>query len=129
MTTDVIRKFIEEDYKDFVILVRCDNEHLYYHNSPGNSPLIWDWDKEHFMFIEPNDNILAQSEFPMQIHLIDFGDIQELTAYVDKTTALNFINNNITDEDMQKKLKSQLQKLSASMMDTKTLRQPSYDNH
>ena len=128
MTTDVIRKFVEEDYKDFVIQIRLDNEHRCFHNVPGNAPIIWDWENENFMVIEPNDEITDQSGHPMQIRLVDFGDIQELIAYVDTTTALKFINEKITDEDKKKEVKAILQKVRPALMTPRTLRKPQYDN-
>lgn len=128
MTTDVIRKFVEEDYKNFVIQIRLDNEHHCYCNVPNAAPIIWDWENENFMVIEPNDEIIDQSGHPMQIRLVDFGDIQELTAYVDTTTALKFINEKITDEDKKKAAKAILQKVRPALMSPRTLRQPSYDN-
>ena len=126
MTVDVIRKFIEEDYKDCVIQIRCDNEHLFWDHTANNAPIIWDWDKEYFMVIEPNDEITDQSGHPMQIHLVDFGDIQELIAYVDTTTALDFINKNITDETKKEEVKALLSKVRPAMMSPRSLRKPDY---
>ena len=126
MTTDVIRKFVEEDYKDCVIQVRCDNQILFYDHTAHNSPVIWDWDNECFMVIEPNDEIIDQSGHPMQIRLIALDQIQELIAYVDTITALDFINKNITDEAKKEEVKAMLGKVRPAMMSPKSLRKPEY---
>lgn len=124
MTADIIKKFVEEDYKNFIIMIRLDNEHLYYDHVPNNAPIIWDWANECFMVIEPNDELIDQSGHPMQIQLVDFGQIQQLTAYVDTVTALDFINKNITDETQLKEVKAQLQKVRPALMTPRTLRKP-----
>lgn len=122
MTTDVIKKFVEEEYKDFVIEVTCDNEHRFYHNAAGKPPIIWDWTNEVFMVLEPNHVVNDQNKHPMQITKVALEEIQFLTAYVDKVTVLKFINDNITDEDKKKETKEYLQKLAPAMMGPKTLR-------
>ena len=127
MTADAIRKFVEEDYKDCMIQIRCDNQHLFYDHVANNAPIIWDWEKENFMVIEANDELVNQSGQPMQIRLVEFDQIQELIAYVDTTTALDFINKNITDETKKEELKSMLAKIKPAMMTPKSLRQPEYD--
>lgn len=123
MTVDVIKNFVET-YKDFVIQIRLDNQILVYDNVPNYPPVIWNWDEENFMLIEPNDEMIDQSGHPMQIRLVDFGDIQELIAYVDTNTALNFINENITDEDKNKQMKELLSKVKGGLMTPRSLRKP-----
>lgn len=123
MTVDSVKKFLDK-YKDFVIQIRCDNEHFIYENTPGIAPIIWNWDDETLEFIEPNDELIDQSGHPMQIHLLNICDIQELTAFVDTQTALEFINENITDEEKNKEIKSVLQKVKPAMMTPRTLRKP-----
>ena len=127
MTVDVIKNFVEK-YKDFTIQIRLDNEHLVYDNMGKNAPVIWDWDNENFMVIEPNDEAIDQGNYPMQIRLIDFGDIQELSVYVDRVTAMNFINEKITDEEKKTVAKELLQKVTPAMMTPSSLRRPHYDN-
>lgn len=125
MTANVIKNFIEK-YKNFIIQVRVDNEHLFYYNAPNNAPIIWDWDNETLMVIEPNDELMDQSGHPMQIRLVDFEVVQGLTAYVDTVTALDFINENITDEDKKKEVKAQLQKVRPAMMSPTSFRTKDY---
>ena len=125
MTKDAIKNFVEK-YKDFVINIRLDNEWHYYDNTPQNAPIIWDWDNEVFMVIEPNDRLIDQSGHPMQLNMVDLDQIQEITAYIDTDTALDFINENITDPEQAKVVKAQLQKVLPSNMTPKSLRKPTY---
>ena len=122
MTKEVIKKFVEEDHKDHVIMVTCDNEHKFYHNAHGNVPIIWDWDNDVFIAMEPNDELTDQNKHPMQITKVALEEIQFLTAYVDRITALNFITENITDETKKKESLALLQKVAPGTMGPRTLR-------
>lgn len=128
MTKEVIKKFIEEDYKDHVVLVTCDNEHKFYHNAHGNPPIIWDWDNDRFLVLETNNDIIDQNQNPVTITSVALEEIQFLTASVDMITALDFINENITDEAKKEEIKKVLQKLKPSMMGPRTLRKTISDN-
>ena len=121
MTTAVIKKFVEEDHKGQVIMVTCDNEHKFWHNASSNPSIIWNWDKEYFIALETNDEVVDQNKHPMQVTQVSFGEIQFLTAYIDKVSTLDFINKNITDEKEKEKVKNLLQKVSPSMMGPRTL--------
>ena len=123
MSTAVIKKFIEEDHKDHAIMVTCDNEHKFWHNTSSNPSLIWNWDKEYFIALESNsDEVVDQNKHPMQVTQVSFDEIQFLTAYIDKVSAIEFIKNNITDEDEKEKVKNLLYKVAPSMMGPRTLR-------
>ena len=128
MTKEQLKKFVEEDYKDHVILVTCDNEHKFWHNAAKNPPIIWDWDNDQFITLEPNNDIVDQNGNPMQITMVSLEEIQFITAYVDTVTALNFINENITDEEKNKEVKEILQRIKPSMMGPNTLRKNINDN-
>lgn len=119
---DVIRKFVEEDYKDCVIHVVCDNEHKFWDNTPFYPDLIWDWDNERFMALEPNDETIDQNRHPMMITSVDLSLIQFLVAYPNKEETIKFINDNYTDEDKKKKALAIFQKAAPGMMGPRTLR-------
>lgn len=121
MSASVIKKFVEEDHKDEVIMVTCDNQHIFYHNAHMNLPIIWDWDNELLIAIEPNDEAIDQNKHPMQITQVSFDEIQYLTAYIDRNAAIKFINENITDEAKKEEAKVILQKVAPGVMGPKTL--------
>lgn len=121
MTTEVIKKFVE-DHKDFVIEITCDNQHIFYHNAAGRPPVIWDWDNEVIIVLEPNVVMTDQNRYPMQITQVALNEIQFLTAFIDKAKALEFISKYITDEDKKKETKEFLYKLAPSTMGPRTLR-------
>jgi len=123
MTTSVIKKFVEEDYKDCVILVTCDNEHTFFHRAHGNPDIIWDWNNETFTAFESQENIIDQYGHPMQVTTVSLEEIQFLTAYVDSSQALEFINNKYTTDEEKTKAKEVLQKVKPGMMGPKTLAQ------
>lgn len=125
MTKDAIRNFVEK-YKDFIINIRLDNEWHYYDNTPNNAPIIWDWDNDVFMVIEVNDDLTDQYGRPMQISIIDFDQIQEMTTYVDRIEALDFIRKNIPDAEKAKPVLDQLSKAISSNMTPQSLRKPSF---
>ena len=122
MTTDAIRKFVEEDYKDFVIMVTCDNQHVFYHNAAGHPPIIWDWDNEVLLALDTTDEVIDQNKHPLQITMVALEEIQFLDAYIDKATALKFINEKFTDEDQKSMVKTLLNKVAPGSMGPRTLR-------
>lgn len=122
MTKEAIRKFVEEDYKDFVIMITCDNEHKFYHNATGLPPIVWDWDNNVFISLDTSDIINDQNKHPMQVTMVSLDEIQYLDAFIDRITALNFINQNITDEAKKQEIKSLLQKVAPGTMGFRTLR-------
>ena len=122
MTKEVIKKFIEQDHKDDVILVTCDNEHKFFHNAYGNPPIIWDWANDRFLVLQTNQDIIDQNGHPFEITSVALEEIQFLTAYVDIATALKFINDNITNEEKKAEVKKLLQKVKPAMMAPTTLR-------
>lgn len=122
MTKEAIKKFVEEDYKDFVIMVTCDNQHIFYHNAYGNPPIVWDWDNDVLLVLDLNDEPVDQNKHPMQITMVALEEIQFLDAFIDKATAIKFINEKITDEDQKTVCKEYLQKAAPGMMGPRTLR-------
>ena len=123
MTKDVLRKFVEEDYKDCTILITCDNEHKFYHRAFGNPSVIWDWDNDVFIALETNEDATDQNGHPMQVTSVALEEIQFITAYIDTQTALNFINEKYTEEADKENAKQVLQKGKPEQMGPKTLRQ------
>ena len=122
MTKEAIKKFVEEDYKDFAILVTCDNEHHFYHNVAGNAPVIWDWDNNVFYALDTNDVVNDQNKHPMQVSMVSLDEIQFLDAFIDMNAALKFINEKITDEAKREEVKQKvLRKVAPSMMGPRTL--------
>ena len=119
---DLIRKFVEEDYKDCVILVTCDNEHKFWHNAHFQPDIVWDWDNERFMAFETNEEILDQNKHPIMITMVELAHIQFMTAYPNKAEVLKFINDNYTDEDSKAKALAVFQKAAPGMMGPRTLR-------
>ena len=125
MTKEYIKKFVEEDYKDCVILVTCDNEHKFYHNAANNPPIIWDWNNGTFKVLQSNQEITDQYGNPFQIVTVALEEIQFLEAYVSMETALDFINENVTDEEKKKECKEKfIQKLAGCTMAPNSLSEP-----
>ena len=122
MTKEVIRKFVEEDYKDFCIMVTCDNQHIFFHNAHGNPPIIWDWDNNVLICMDVTDELADQNKHPMQITMVALEEIQFLDAFVDKATALKFINEKITDEEQKAVSKAYVQKAAPGQMGPRTLK-------
>lgn len=119
---DIIKKFVEEDYKNCTILVTCDNEHKFWHRASSCPDLVWDWENERFMALEPTDEIVDQNQHPMMITTVELAHIQFLTAYVDRIDIINFINENYTDEEAQQKALKMLKKTATATMGPNTLR-------
>ena len=122
MTKDAIRKFVEEDYKDFVIMVTCDNEHKFYHNASKNPSIVWDWDNDLFLALDINDEPIDQNKHPMQVTQVSLEEIQFLDAFIDKEAALKFISEKYTDDEDKAVAKAILQKAAPGVMGTRTLR-------
>lgn len=126
MTAAVIRKFVEEDHKNDVIEIVCDNEHHFFDHASGNPPIIWDWNNQTFTALETNQEIIDQNGHPMQITTVSLEEIQFLTAYIDINSAIEFINNNIADEEKKEEVKTILKKVKPAMMAPRTLRKKDY---
>ena len=122
MTKDIIKKFVEEDYKDYTIKVTCDNEHIFYHRSYGNPDIIWDWDNNAFIVLESHEDVVDQFKHPMQITIVSLDEIQFLTAMVETSAVIEFINK-YTEEESKEKAKLILQKIKPGMMGPRTLRE------
>lgn len=121
MTKEAIKKFVEVDYKDYTILVTCDNEHHFYHNAAGNAPIIWDWNNNVFYALDTNDVVNDQNKHPMQVTMVSLDEIQFMDAFIDMNAALKFINEKITDEAKREEVKKVLKKVAPSMMAPRTL--------
>lgn len=120
---NILKQFVENDYKDNTILIITDNEHRYYHRANGNPSVIWDWNNNVFYALESNEEATDQSGHPMQLTVVSFDEIQFLTVYIDTKEALSFINTKYTDEKEKENAKEVLQKIRPSQMGPKTLRQ------
>lgn len=119
---DHIKKFVEEDYKDCVILVTCDNEHKFWHNAASQPDIIWDWDNERFFALEANEEIVDQNKHPMMVSMVELAHIQFMTAYPGKLDILKFIDEYYTDEESKNKALDLFKKSAPSMMGPRTLR-------
>lgn len=119
---DMIKKFVEEDYKDCAILVTCDNEHKFWHRASSYPDLVWDWDNERFMALEPNDETIDQNKHPLMVTMVELAHIQFMTAYPNKVDVLKFINDNYTDEEAKEKALMVFKKSAPGMMGPNTLR-------
>jgi hypothetical protein len=126
MTKEYIKKFVEEDYKDYVIKVTCDNEHVFFHNTTHNPPIIWDWDNETFKVLHSNQEIVDQFKHPLQITTVSLEEIQFLEAYITIEEGLKFINENITDKEKIKETKLMIGKLAGCTIAPQSSRD-SYD--
>lgn len=122
MTKESIRKFVEEDYKDCVILITCDNEHKFYYNAHGNTPVIFDWDNSLFIALETNEEIVDQNKHPMQVTMVALDEIQFLTAFIETKEAFKFIDTYVKDESQRAEVLKILQKTAPSMMGPRTLK-------
>ena len=121
-TTEQLKKFVEEDFKDFAILVISDNEHRFYHRTKSSPDIVWDWDNEIFYAFEPNEEMTDQNKHPMQITMVALAEIQFITAFIDAKKSIEFINENYTDEDQKEKAKSVLQVIKPGFMGPNTLK-------
>jgi hypothetical protein len=128
MTKNVIKKFVEEDYKDCAILVTCDNEHKFWHNSKKNPPIIWDWDNDCFIALETNNEAIDQNKHPFTITTVALDEIQFLTASVDIATVLGFVKENITDEEQKEVTMELIKKCKPAMMGPRTLKKTLSDD-
>ena len=128
MTKEVIKKFVEEDHKDEVILITCDNEHKFWHNTKNNPPVIWDWDNDRFLALESNNQAIDQNKHPFTITSVALEEIQFLTASVDIVGVLDFIKEYITDEEQKEITMALVQKCKPAMMGPKTLRKTLADD-
>lgn len=123
MTVDTIRKFVEEDYKDYAIMITCDNEHKYYYNTKGNPSVIWNWDDGTFTALETREEVNDQNGHPFEITKVAIEEIQFITAYVDMATAIDFINKNYTDEKQKEVAKKVLKRMKPCLMAPNTLKE------
>lgn len=121
MTKEYIKNFVEE-HKDDTILITCDNEHKFYYNAHGNTPVIWDWDNDAFIALETNQEIVDQNKHPMQVTIVALEEIQFLTAFIDINQTLEFIKEYVTDEKQKENVMKIVQKMKPAMMGPKTLR-------
>lgn len=122
MTKDLLKKFVEEDFKDFAILVISDNEHRFYHRTQSSPDIIWDWANEVFYAFEANEEMTDQNKHPMQVTMVALEEIQFITAFVDAKKSIEFINDNYTDDDQKEKAKLVLQKVKPGFMGPTTLK-------
>ena len=124
IATEYIKKLITEDYKDCCVLITCDNEHLFYHNSKNQPPLIWDWENELFIAFQTNREIDCQQPNPIEVTYVSFGEIQFIHAYLDTASALEFIKENITDEGYKEQYMDFIKRTKPAMMNDSSLRTP-----
>ena len=122
MTKELIKKFVEEDYKDCVILITCDNEHKFYYNAHNNTPVVFDWDNDVFIALETNEEIVDQNKHPMQVTMVALEEIQFLTVFIEAKEALNFVNKYVTDEKQKEETLKIIQRTAPSMMGPNTLK-------
>lgn len=122
MIKEVIRKFVEEDFKDFAILVISDNEHRFYHRAKSNPDIVWDWDNDVFYALETNEELIDQNGHPMQVTVVALEEIQFMTAFIDTKKTLEFINSKYTEDVEKEKAKQVLQVIKPGFMGPKTLR-------
>lgn len=122
MTKDQLKKFVEEDFKDFAILVISDNEHRFYHRTKNSPDLIWDWNNDVFYALESNEEMTDQNMHPMQVTMVALEEIQFITAFVDTKKSIEFINDKYTDAEQKEKAKGVLQTVKPGFMGPKTLR-------
>lgn len=122
MTKEAIKKFVEEDYKDFVIMITCDNEHKFYCNASNNPSVVWDWNNNLFLAFDINDEPVDQNKHPMQVTQVSLDEIQFLDAFIDKEAALKFINEKYTKDEDKAVAKTLLQRTAPGVMGPRTLR-------
>lgn len=126
MKIDTIKKFVEEDFKDFVILVTCDNEHKFYHNAIGKPPIIWDWDNGTFTILDVNNDFVDQGKYPARVTTVAIEEIQFIDAFIDINAAIKFVNDNIAEDQDKITSMGLLKKLKPNMMTTEAMRQGGY---
>lgn len=119
----LIKKFVEEDYKDHSIRVVTDNEHIYYHRAYGMPDIVWDWDNNRFLAMDINLDATDQNGNPIEITAVSLDEIQFITAFVNVQQAMNFINQYYKDDKAKEKAQKFLQKVKPGQMGPKTLRQ------
>ena len=122
MTKEAIKKFVEEDFKDYSILVTTDNEHKFFHRTKGNPDVVWDWDNDCFLGLENSEDIIGQHTKPFQVTQVALDEIQFLTAFIDVPKALEFVKENYTEEVAIYKAKETIQKCTPTSKIENTLR-------
>lgn len=122
MTKDQLRKFVEEDFKDFAILVISDNEHRFYHRTKSSPDIVWDWDNDVFYVLEPNEEMTDQNKHPMEVTMVSLEEIQFISAFIDAKKSIEFINNNYTEDEQKEKAKEILQVVKPGFMGPRTLK-------
>lgn len=128
MTKEVLRKFVEEDFKDFAILVISDNEHRFYHRAKNNPDIVWDWDNDVFYALETNEETIDQNGHPMQVTAVALEEIQFITAFIDTKKGIEFINDKYSDDSQKEKAKLVLHQIKPGMMGPTTLRKTLSDD-
>ena len=117
-----LKKFVEEDYKDFAIMITCDNEHKYFYNTKGQPSVIFNWDEDTMTILETREEVNDQNGHPFEITVVALEEIQFITAYVDTATVIDFINNKYTNEDHKEVAKKILKRMKPCLMGPNTLR-------
>lgn len=118
----LIKKFVEEDYKNHSIRVVTDNEHIYYHRAYGMPDIVWDWDNNRFMVMDINLDSTDQNGNPIEISSVSLDEIQFMTAFVNTNEAMNFITTYYKDAKSKEKAMTFLQKVKPGQMGPRTLR-------
>lgn len=91
MTKDQVI-LIREQFKDKIIKITLDNQHIFYDNTDAKYPIIWDDDNELFIVIRPNQDAYVQYEAPFEVNISGYDHIQQMTTV---TTATDILTNYI----------------------------------
>ena len=101
LKTEVIKSFVE-DHPNDIIMIECDNQHIFYDNILDSPPLIWDWDNECFIAYRSNEWVQTQSKRPVQHTIVSLEEILFLSAFIDQKSYIERVNAEPSYDDEDK---------------------------
>lgn len=111
MTKDSVIQ-MREAFSTSVLKITCDNMIILYDNTGLYPNIVWNDDNEILMALRANTETNQDSR-PFEVFCTTYEHIQYIEALVNPATAVEWVNENITDGD-QKKLANDLIKKTIS---------------
>jgi len=92
MTLKEIQLIRSEIGEDKAMHITCDNEHHFYDNVQGSTPIIWDDENERLISIIPNTEQYGQEKLPIKVVYTSYEHIQFIEAIIPMKDAINVLN-------------------------------------
>ena len=103
MTKEQIIKFRDEIAKGVLPLrIITDNEHVFYDNCKGFSPIIWDDDAEIFSALTLNYDNYSAGKYPYLLSTATYDEIQFLEVAMNNADAMKILPGIIKDDEVLK---------------------------